>query len=118
MKSLPQLLLLLLFCLPVLAQTQTQVKTDSNKDIDVTKVYEQVVKEGYGSPNVYKKLANTHYFKSNYVEAKKWFETLFEAEKTTDETILYRYKQTLKALEINFESSPYIIASEEGDGGN
>lgn len=116
MKSLPQILLIVLFCLPVLTLGQEEVKTNAKADIDVTTVYEQVVKEGYGTPSVYKKLANAHYFKSNYTEAKKWYETLFEAEKTTDETLLYRYKQTLRALEINFETNPYLIASEDGDG--
>ena len=33
-------------------------KTDVNKDIDVVRVYEQVVKEGYGTPFIYKKIGN------------------------------------------------------------
>ena len=103
---------MLFFVVPALVMGQKEVKTNVNKDIDVTKVYEQVVKEGYGTPKVYKKLANAHYFKSNYTEAKKWFETLFEAEEVTDETILYRYSQTLKALEISLDNNPYLIASE------
>ena len=63
-------------------------------------MYEQVVKEGYGTPFIYKKLANAHYFKSNYGAAKKWFEKLFSIEKPTDETLKYRYKQSLKALDL------------------
>ena len=104
--------LILAFFFPIAMFAQQEVKTNSTKDIDVTMVYEQVVKEGYGTPKVYKKLANAYYFDSNYVQAKKWFETLFEAEETTDETILYRYSQTLKALDISLESNPYLIASE------
>ncbi len=86
-------------------------KTDVNKDIDVVKVYEQVVKEGYGTPDVYKKLANGYYFQGEYLKAKKWFETLFEIEKPSDKILIFRYKQTLKALDIKLDSNKYITMS-------
>ncbi len=73
-------------------------KVDVNKDIDLVKVYAQVVKEGYGTPQIYKELANAYYFRSNYTASKKWFEKLFSVEETIDELHLYRYKQSLKAL--------------------
>ena len=72
-----------------------------NKDIDVVKVYEKVVKDGYGTPSVYKELANATYFRSEYTESKKWFEKLFEQVKVTDSTLIFRYHQTLKALGLN-----------------
>lgn len=94
----------------------SQAKTDVNKDIDITKVYEQVVKEGYGTPKVYKKLANAYYFRSEYVDARKWFEKLFEVEKPTDETLLYRYRQTLKALKVDLSTNVYLsVASQDID---
>ncbi|MEL6809938.1 MAG: hypothetical protein AAFP76_01235 [Bacteroidota bacterium] len=83
-------------------------QTDVNKDIDVTKVYEQVVKEGYGTPEVHLKLANEYYFQNDFENAKKWYEKVFEEEKPTDKVLLFRYKQTLKALKINFEANPYL----------
>lgn len=95
----------------------SQTKTNVNKDIDVTKVYEQVVKEGYGTPKVYKKLANAYYFRSEYANARKWFEKLFEEEKPTDETLLYRYRQTLKALKVDLTTNTYLsVASQDSDG--
>ncbi|RFN59379.1 hypothetical protein [Marixanthomonas ophiurae] len=101
MKRFPLALFLLLFCVSFTITAQnsaTEKNIDVNKDVDVIKVYEQVVKEGYGTPFIYKKLANAHYFKNNYGAAKKWFEKLFSIEKPTDETLKYRYKQSLKAL--------------------
>ena len=86
-------------------------QTDVNKDIDVAKVYEQVVKEGYGTPKVYLKLANEYYFQGKYDHAKKWYERVFETEKPTDKMILFRYKQTLKALKLNFEDNPYLVTT-------
>lgn len=47
----------------------TRHKTDVNKDIDVVRVYEQVVAEGYGTPFIYRKLATAYYFKSEYAKA-------------------------------------------------
>jgi len=94
------------------SQSTTATKTDVNKDIDVVKVYEQVVREGYGTPDIYKKLANGYYFQGDYTNAKKWFETLFEAQETDDKMLLFRYKQTLKALNISFDSKKYLSVSD------
>ncbi len=93
------------------AFSQHASKTDVNTDIDVTKVYEQVVEEGYGTPEVYLRLANEHYFTGNYRSAKKWFEMVFEHEQPTDKKILFRYKQTLKALKVAFDNNPYLAIS-------
>jgi hypothetical protein len=86
------------FCITAISFSQNEKKTNVNKDIDLVKVYEQVVKEGYGTPSVYKDLANATYFRSEYVESKKWFEKLFEEVKVTDSTLIFRYHQSLKAL--------------------
>ena len=86
-------------------------QTDVNKDIDVARVYVQVVKEGYGTPTIYLKLANEYYFHSNYADAKLWYEKVFESEQPTDKTILFRYKQSLKALKLNPEENPYLAVS-------
>jgi len=87
-------------------------QTDVNKDINVAKVYEQVVKEGYGTPTVYLKLANEYYFQNDYANAKKWYEKVFEdKEKATDKMLLFRYKQTLKALKISWAENPYLAVS-------
>jgi len=99
-------LIALLFCgFPLVAQTK---KGDVNKDVDITKVYEQVVKEGYGTTLIYADLANAHYFKSNYAEAKKWFEKLFSEERSTDATLRFRYKQSLKALSLDTQNNKYL----------
>lgn len=76
----------------------TPHKTDVNKDIDVVRVYEQVVVEGYGTPFIYKKLATAYYFKSDYGKALTWFQKLFAVEKNTDPELAHQYKQSLKAV--------------------
>jgi tetratricopeptide (TPR) repeat protein len=106
----PLICVALLSCATLFSQT-VKKKTDVNKDVDVTRVYEQVVKDGYGSPQIYKDLANAYYFKNNYSEAKKWYELLFESEKPKDATIRRRYKQTLKALKQYDKNNVYLAVS-------
>jgi len=94
--------------LSLTSYSQSQDKIDVNKDIDLVKVYTQVVKEGYGTVSIYKELANAYYFRSNYSESKKWFEKLFSEEETKEEIHLYRYKQSLKALKLYTEDNVYL----------
>jgi tetratricopeptide (TPR) repeat protein len=100
-----------MFVLFLLWTFSSSAQTDVNKDIDLTRVYEQVVKEGYGTPEIHLKLANEYYFQNNYAKAKEWFEKVFENEKPTDKMILFRYKQTLKALNVSFERNKYLAIS-------
>lgn len=104
----PRLFYLIVFLIGFTAYAQPPEITDVNKDIDVAIVYERVVKEGYGTPSIYLKLANKYYFLSRYEEAVKWFETLFKEEPPTDKTVLFRYKQSLKALRIDYHNNPYL----------
>jgi len=101
-------LLVIFIGISTLSFSQSQKKTNVNKDIDIVKVYSQVVKEGYGTPQVYKELANACYFKSDYIASKKWYEKLFEIERTTNKTLLYRYKQSLKALGLYSEKNMHL----------
>lgn len=110
MKKLPRLLFVLFACLSMTSYAQSEMteKTNVNKKVDVVRVYEQVVIEGYGTPYIYKELANAYYFKSEYTQAKKWFEKLFEVEKLSDATLKHRYRQTLKALSLEFKNNEYL----------
>ncbi len=102
------ILLLFFICFSFVSFSQTQKKENSISEIDIIQVYTQVVKEGYGTPQVYLDLANACYFKSDYKASKKWFEKLFNEDKITDETLLYRYKQSLKALGLYNENNVYL----------
>ena len=103
-----RILIFLIILVTSITISKAQEKVDVNKDIDVVTVYEQVVKEGYGTTLIYKELANAYYFKSNYDKAKVWFEKLFDEEKPTDKTLLFRYKQSLKALGVYSEENIYL----------
>ena len=110
---LPRLLFVLFVCLSITSYAQSNLteKTTVSKKVDVVRVYEQLVLEGYGTSRIYKELANSYYFKSEYVQAKKWFEELFEVEKLSDDTLKHRYRQTLKALSLEFKNNEYLVNS-------
>jgi Tfp pilus assembly protein PilF len=110
MKSFTLVALLFLFSLStaVTAQTTAIEKTDVNKDIDLMRVYEQYVKDGYGTPAVYKKLADGYYFKNDYTTAKKWLEALLQADTSTPKMYINRYIQTLRALDIDTANNKYL----------
>mgnify|MGYP001569149062 CR=1 FL=1 len=103
-------LLFLSIFITSLSLSQTEKKINVNKDIDLVKVYKQVIKEGYGTPSIYKDLANETYFRSNYKESKIWFEKLFVEIKVTDPTLIYRYNQSLKALGL-YKKKKEVISS-------
>lgn len=110
MKSFTLVALLFLFSLstPLTAQSTEVEKTDVNKDIDLMRVYEQYVKDGYGTPAVYKKLADGYYFKNDYPTAKKWLEVLLQADNSTPKMYVNRYIQTLRALNIDTANNKYL----------
>lgn len=113
MKRMPQIIFLLLVLISgtSFAQGENSRKTDVNKDVDLVKVYEQVVVEGYGTSKIYKELANAYYFRNDHSNAKKWFEKLFDLEKSSDATLKHRYRQTLKALNLEFKNNQYLTVS-------
>ena len=110
MKPFTLVTLLFLFSLSttITAQTTEVEKIDVNKDIDLMRVYEQYVKDGYGTPAVYKKLADGYYFKNDYLTAKKWLEALLQADASTPKMYVNRYIQTLRALDIDTTNNKYL----------
>ncbi|MEM0517958.1 MULTISPECIES: hypothetical protein [Aequorivita] len=76
----------------------SQSKTNDNKQIDVVRVYEQVVRDGYGTPFIYERLATAYYFKGEYDKAVSWFQKFYSEKSNTDPTLAYQYTQSLKAV--------------------
>jgi len=112
MNGIPPLtfLLYLFISFSSVAQNSKTLKIDVNKDVNLVKVYENVALQGYGTAYIYKELANAYYFKSEYVKAKKWFEKLFDVDNNSKATLKHRYRQTLKALGIEFKNNTYLAA--------
>jgi outer membrane protein OmpA-like peptidoglycan-associated protein/Tol biopolymer transport system component len=78
---------------------KAQSKFNSFDYADAITSYENLIKEGYSSEDVYKNLADANYRNAQYKEASTWYRKLFDLENMTiDSEYLYRYAQTLKSL--------------------
>ena len=111
MKKLPWLLLVF-FSFTSMAICAQEIESDTiekNKKIDVVRVYEQMALDGSSSPYMYRELAYYYYFRNDYDIAKTWFEKLFEAEEQSDKKVKHRYRQTLKALSLDYKDNPYLV---------
>jgi len=90
-------------CSLAMGQDPKTKKATTNFDnyayADAISSYENLVKKGYTSEEVYKNLGNANYQNANYKEASEWYSKLFFTESTSIEPeYYYRYAQTLKSL--------------------
>ena len=72
-------------------------KYDNYAYIDAIKTYERVAGKGYKSEDLFKKLANSYYFNSNFEKAAKWYGELFAMNTQIETEYYYRYAQSLKS---------------------
>ncbi len=73
-------------------------KYDKFAFIDSRKVYERMAEKGYKSIEIFSKLGDTYYFNNDYENALKWYDQLFELEKSEIPSKYYfRYAQALKS---------------------
>ena len=72
-------------------------KYDNYAYIDAIKTYERVAEKGYKSEDLFKKLANSFYFNSEFEKAAKWYSELFAMNVEVEPEYYYRYAQSLKS---------------------
>ena len=77
--------------------------------MNAVSIYIEVDKKGYGSPDIYKKIADSYYFNANYPEANIWYEKLIKSTEDVDYEYYYRYSQTLKTVP-DLKKSNYYYA--------
>ena len=77
--------------------------------VDARQIYLEVAESNYGSEDIYKKLADSYYFNSDFNNAQKWYEKLYEFKngEVSDEYLL-RYGMSLKANK-SFEDAENIL---------
>lgn len=66
--------------------------------IDAIKTYERIAEKGYKTPEMLQKLADSHYFNSNYEQAARWYGELESLNADMPAEYHYRYAQSLKAI--------------------
>lgn len=88
-------------------------KFDRYAFIDAQNIYLEVAEAGYKSANLFKKLGDSFYFNSDFVNAEKWYGELFELEQDLPKEYYYRYAQSLRAVEKYDLGDKYLIKYDE-----
>ncbi|MCZ4320315.1 OmpA family protein [Aequorivita viscosa] len=123
MPTLKQILLvgLLLFVNDLFSQEVKIAKANNQFDkygyINAREIYLKVVENGYSSAEIYKKLGDTYYYNSDYVNAEKWYIKLLEEFPDNVEIeYYYRLAQTLRSVG-NYQESDEIMQVYFNKGG-
>jgi len=106
------LVLVLLFTFGnTMAQEAKLSKADKNFDnlsyIKSVDIYLKVAEKGYKSQELFQNLGDSYYFNSNYTDAAKWYDKLFNYTDDVDPEYLLRYSQSLKSVGNQEESMRY-----------
>ena len=95
--------LTLLFSLPFYTLAQEDLVAKGNKQFEnmeyayATGIYEKVVAAGYGSQEVYQRLADGYYFQAKYHLSVPYYEQYLRLESDPAPEYYYRYAQCLRA---------------------
>lgn len=90
-------------------EKKAEDKFDNYAYADAIDSYENLIKKGYSSEEIYKNLGNANYLNADYNQAVNWYEKLFLLEGSnqySDE--MYRYAQSLKSQENYTESDKWM----------
>ncbi|WP_416445120.1 OmpA family protein [Leeuwenhoekiella sp. A16] len=103
------LLLFVIFPFQVFAQSnkieQANKKFEQYAFIDAQKIYLKIAQEGFESVDLFQNLGDSYYFNGNYDDAAKWYgELITKYSDSIQPEYLFRYAQTLKAVEDYKES--------------
>ncbi|RFN57632.1 OmpA family protein [Marixanthomonas ophiurae] len=118
------ILFLLVFFTVGIAFSQRKEIKKANEDfdkfayIDAREIYLKVVKDGYQSAEIFKKLGDTYYWNSDYDNAAKWYSKLVnEYPNETEAEYYYRAAQSLKSLG-KYKESDELMLQFAAHGGN
>ncbi|XLS28238.1 OmpA family protein [Flavobacteriaceae bacterium M23B6Z8] len=77
---------------------KAEKKYETYSFIKAIDIYERVAKKGYKSPELFKKLGNSHYYNANYAEAANWYgELIALGDAEIEPEYYFRYAQSLKS---------------------
>ena len=90
-------------------EQKAEEKFDNYAYSDAIESYEALLKKGYTSEEIYKKLGNANYLNADYDKAADWYGKLFELDGAVIESdYMYKYAQTLKSMKKYEESDQWL----------
>lgn len=84
--------------------------------VNVIKTYERIVERGFKSEEVLRKLADAYYFRGELPEAAKWYGELYTMNPELSAEHLYRYAQSLRAIENYTLSDQMMVQFKDKNG--
>jgi tetratricopeptide (TPR) repeat protein len=96
-----QLSMLLSLCSVTLSAQEKQMAAagklfNEHAYIDAISEYEQIVKRGYKSVELFEKLGDAYYYNGELEKSAQWYGELFALGQEVDPEYYYRYAQSLK----------------------
>ncbi len=90
------------------ALSKADEKFNNFEYIKAIEIYENLVKNGQGTPEIFEKIANAYYDNASYIQANKWFEKLYVINPNMKSENHFRYSNTLKATSNFVESEQQL----------
>jgi len=107
---------LLLVALVSSAQRRTALekaerKYDEYRYSETIKDYEKLVKKGYNTIEIAKRLGDSYFYNARYVDAAKWYKSFLEKENPlyVESIYYFRYSLCLKSIENYKEANKYLL---------
>ena len=72
-------------------------KYNSMSYVDAIALYTNLVKDGYGSTQLFENLGNSYYLQSNYTLAKVSYDSLFKRTENVSKSTYYKYINVLRS---------------------
>ena len=121
-QHLKKIFLCIIICGAISAQEKRLEKADENFEkyafVDARKIYLNVVKSGYASADLYKKLGDSYYFNAELEESVKWYERLVgDYSEEIDPEYLFRYSQSLKSMK-RYDEADKVMEKFNTETGN
>lgn len=79
------------------ALEKAEKKYENFAFVDAIKIYERIAGKGYKDADMFKRLGDSYYFRSEYKEAAQWYTELFQMNVPVEPEYHYRYAQSLKS---------------------
>lgn len=104
MKTFKKITIYILLCSSIFGYSQKNKLKIAEKKyvkyayVDATEIFERLVKKGYTSADIYKKIGNSYFFQAKQVDAYKWYKELFTLTNEVEVDYYFRYADCLKAI--------------------
>lgn len=103
---------------PVEVEVAAPAYSEKFVKVDIIETYTNVLDKGYKSIDMLKKVADKHYFESDYEASAKYYSDLISLEPDLEEVYYFRYVESLKAINQMDKANEAMLLYESKNIGN